>query len=232
VIALADGETDERRVHGQGVAGGANGDAGEEGGACRATAKTTEQAPNKALHPTPAGAMMSRRGRTPAFGGSNNGHDHGMMRSDRDGRLSLRRVKVTEVGALPLALRDTRSVAGHSNRAEGSGMAEYGEWNRKGASLSDVTAAKEYGVTRAFIVKGIRAGKLEYREGAIWGNPYLRILRGQLEQYIAEQFGPERLASEQSKTELRKIKKEIADLNKRLAQLEGRRMELEKALRD
>ena len=64
-------------------------------------------------------------------------------------------------------------------------MAEYGEWNRKGATLSDVTAEKEYGVDRDFIVKGIRAGKLECREGAIWGNPYLRLLRSQLETYIA-----------------------------------------------
>ncbi len=52
-------------------------------------------------------------------------------------------------------------------------MAEYGEWNRKGGTLSDVTAKKEYGVEREFIVKGIQAGKLEYREGSIWGNPYL-----------------------------------------------------------
>jgi hypothetical protein len=44
-------------------------------------------------------------------------------------------------------------------------MAEYGEWQRKGAILSDVTATKEYGVSQAFIVKGIRSGKLEYREG-------------------------------------------------------------------
>jgi hypothetical protein len=51
------------------------------------------------------------------------------------------------------------------------GMAEYGEWNSKGAVLSDVTAQKEYGVIREFIVKGIQAGKLEYREGAVWGNP-------------------------------------------------------------
>jgi hypothetical protein len=56
-------------------------------------------------------------------------------------------------------------------------MAEYGEWNRKGAVLSDVTAQKAYGVTRDFIVKGIQSGKLEYREGSVWGNPYLRILR-------------------------------------------------------
>ena len=110
-------------------------------------------------------------------------------------------------------------------------MAEYGEWNRKGATLSDVTATKEYRVSRAFIVKGIRAGKLEYREGAIWGNPYLRLLRSQLEQYIAEELGRDRLASGKSETELRRIKKELADLKKRLTQLEARKMELEKALR-
>ncbi len=46
-------------------------------------------------------------------------------------------------------------------------MAEYGEWNRKGATLSDVTAKAEYGVSREFVVKGIQTGKLEYREGAI-----------------------------------------------------------------
>jgi hypothetical protein len=46
-------------------------------------------------------------------------------------------------------------------------MSEHGEWNRKGATLSDVTAEKEYGVTRDFILKGIRAGKLECREGSV-----------------------------------------------------------------
>jgi coenzyme F420-reducing hydrogenase delta subunit len=110
-------------------------------------------------------------------------------------------------------------------------MADYGQWNRKGATLSDVTAAKEYRVSRAFLLKGIRAGKLEYREGAIWGNPYLRILRSQLEEYIAEELGSDRLASEKSETELRKVKKEMADLKKRLSQLEARKSELEKALR-
>jgi len=59
-------------------------------------------------------------------------------------------------------------------------MAEHGEWNRKGATLSNVTAQKEYGVSYEFIVEGIRAGELEYRDGAVWGNPYLRVLRSQL----------------------------------------------------
>jgi hypothetical protein len=110
-------------------------------------------------------------------------------------------------------------------------MAEYGEWNRKGATLSDVTAEKEYGVTRDFIVEGIRAGKLDYRDGAIWGNPYLRILKSQLEVYIAEKLGSEHLLGKKAQTELRAVKKEIADLKTRLSALEARRVELEREIK-
>jgi len=105
-------------------------------------------------------------------------------------------------------------------------MAEYGEWNRKGSTLSDKTAKKEYGVSRDFIVEGIRAGRLEYREGVVWGNPYIRILRSQLEQYIAEELGTDRLTNSKNQTELRKIKKEMTDLKKRLKELQARRDEL------
>ncbi len=110
-------------------------------------------------------------------------------------------------------------------------MAEHGEWNRKGATLSDKTAKKEFGVDRNFIVKGIRAGKLEYRQGVMWGNPYLRLLRSQLERYIAEELGKDLLSSAKTQTELRNIKKEINKLKKRLNELEARRMELEKQIR-
>src|SRR5271169_2749237 len=77
-------------------------------------------------------------------------------------------------------------------------MAEYGEWNRKGAVLSDVTAQKEYGVTRDFILKGVQAGELEFRGGVVWGNPYLRVLRSQLERYIVAQLGSEYLVSKKN----------------------------------
>lgn len=110
-------------------------------------------------------------------------------------------------------------------------MAEYGEWNLKGATLSDVTAKKEYGVDRDFIAKGVRAGKLEYREGAIWGNPYLRVLRSQLEKYITDQLGKDYLMRVKAETELRKIKKEISDLKKRLDDLQNKKHSLELSLR-
>lgn len=109
-------------------------------------------------------------------------------------------------------------------------MAEHGEWNLKGATLSDVTACKEYEISRDFIVQGIRDGKLEYREGAIWGNPSLKILRSQLEQYIAEQLGSKHLGGKKAQAELRKIKKEIGSLKKKLTALEARKAEIEAAI--
>ncbi len=110
-------------------------------------------------------------------------------------------------------------------------MAEYGEWNRKGATLSEVTAKKEYGVDQNFIVKGIRTGKLEYREGSVWGNPYLRLLRSQLERYIAKELGQDRLLTSKEQTELQKIKKEMAGLKKKLDELHARRTEIENKIK-
>jgi hypothetical protein len=106
-------------------------------------------------------------------------------------------------------------------------MAEHGEWSRKGATLSDVTARKEYGVDSDFIVKGINAGKLEYREGAIHGNPYIRLLRRQLEAYVAAELGDDYLLSWQARTELREVTREMAQLRNRLDELEARRAEIE-----
>ena len=110
-------------------------------------------------------------------------------------------------------------------------MAEYGEWNRKGATLSDVTAKDEYGVSREFIVKGIEAGSLEYRDGVIWGNPYLRILRSQLENYITEELGKDYLLKVKTQTELRIVKKGISELKKKLNVLQERKAILEESLK-
>ena len=110
-------------------------------------------------------------------------------------------------------------------------MAEYGEWSRQGASLSDVTAKKEYGVERNFILKGIQDGKLEYQEGTIWGNPYLKLLRRQLEHYIDEELGTTFLLNAKKQTELAKIKKEITSLQKQLKKLQEEKTELEKQMK-
>ncbi|HVC61353.1 MAG TPA: hypothetical protein VND19_13450 [Acetobacteraceae bacterium] len=110
-------------------------------------------------------------------------------------------------------------------------MADYGEWNRKGATLSDVTAEKDYGVTRDFIVGGIRSGDLEYRDGSMWGNPYLKVLRSQLEPYIAAQLGADYLAHQKAATELRAVNGEITAIRRKLTASQARKAELERTIK-
>jgi len=106
-------------------------------------------------------------------------------------------------------------------------MANDGEWTLKNGTLTDGTAQKEYGISREFILEGIRANKLEYREVSMYGNPCLRILRRQLEQYITAELGAQYLKTQQSQAELRKIKTEINSLKRKLTALEKRKKELE-----
>ena len=109
-------------------------------------------------------------------------------------------------------------------------MAEYGEWNKKCATLSDATAKKEYGIDHAFIVKGMNAGKLEYRQSSVWGNPFIRVLRSQLEKYITQELGKKYLVKVTGAAELRKIKKEMSELARKQKALQLRKAELEKAM--
>ena len=99
-------------------------------------------------------------------------------------------------------------------------------------TFSDVTAAKQYGVSQEFIVKGIEAGQLEFRDGSMWGNPYLRIPRSQLESYIVSQLGSGYLANQKLDTQVRAVKKEIGSLRKKLAALEARKTALEDGIND
>jgi len=110
-------------------------------------------------------------------------------------------------------------------------MSDSSEWNRKGATLSHVTAEKEYGVAYDFIVRGIETGELEWRENSVWGNPFLRILRSQLERYITAQLGADYLTAKKSEAELRSVNREIANIKRRLAALQVRKAELETAIR-
>ena len=63
------------------------------------------------------------------------------------------------------------------------------------------------------------------------GNPYLRVLRSQLEKYIVEELGGDYLMRVKNQTELRTIKKEIADLKKRLNALQTRKATIENSLK-
>ena len=106
-------------------------------------------------------------------------------------------------------------------------MADNDGWTLKNGSLTEGTAQKEYGISRDFIIQGIRAGKLEYREVSMYGNPCLKLLRRQLERYVTAELGEQYLKTQKSQDELHKIKTEINSLKRKLTALEKRKKELE-----
>ena len=103
-------------------------------------------------------------------------------------------------------------------------MELYGEeWARKGATLSDKTARAEFGLTQDEIIAAIRAGKLQYRPAAMHGNPWLRLLRREVEGLVSTRHGERFLRERQARTELKRINRELKQLRAQLTALEERR---------
>ena len=100
------------------------------------------------------------------------------------------------------------------------------EWRRKGATLSDKTAREEFGLTQDEIVQAIRAGKLNYRVGSMYGNPWLRLLRREVEALVRKTSGAKYLMDQKAKTELAHINRELKRLKAQIAVLEERKSKL------
>ena len=100
------------------------------------------------------------------------------------------------------------------------------EWSRKGATLSDKTARAEFGLTQDEIIAAIRAGKLQYRQAAMHGNPWLRLLRREVEALVGAGHGERYLREQQARTELKRVNRELKQLRTQLASLEERRAAL------
>jgi hypothetical protein len=100
------------------------------------------------------------------------------------------------------------------------------DWQRKGATLSDKTARKEFGLTQDEIVRAIRAGKLQYRRNSIHGSPFLRLLRCEVEALVKKEHGDGFLKDQQAKTELARINRELKRLKAQITELEKRKSQL------
>jgi hypothetical protein len=105
-------------------------------------------------------------------------------------------------------------------------------WTRKGATLSDKSARQEFGLTRQEIYAAMRAGKLQFRESNMHGNPWFRLLRHEVEALVKEKSGQGHLHRKKLEKELADIKKETRKLKARLTALDRRRAELMKELGD
>jgi DNA repair exonuclease SbcCD ATPase subunit len=97
------------------------------------------------------------------------------------------------------------------------------EWGRKGATLSDKTARAEFGLTQDEIIAAIRAGQLQYRRAAMHGNPWLRLLRREVEELVSTRHGERYLRERQARTELKQVNRELKQLRAQVAALEERR---------
>jgi hypothetical protein len=103
-------------------------------------------------------------------------------------------------------------------------MEPYGdEWGRKGATLSDKTARAEFGLTEDEIFAAIDAGKLQYRQAAMHGNPWLRLLRREVEELVSTRHGEGYLQEQQTRAELKQVDRELKQVRAQVAALEERR---------
>ena len=103
-------------------------------------------------------------------------------------------------------------------------------WTRKGATFSDKSARQEFGLTQQDIFAAMRAGKLQYREASMHGNPWFRLLRHEVEALVKEKSGKDHLHKKKLEKELTDINKEARKLKARLKVLDRRRAELIKEL--
>ncbi len=103
-------------------------------------------------------------------------------------------------------------------------------WNAPRAALSDKTARKEYGLTQEEIFEAVRQGKLQYRENHVHGNPYLRLLRQEVEALTKELRGQGAFAMQKIQTELKSVESQIRSCKSQLKQLEAQRNKLQDEL--
>lgn len=100
------------------------------------------------------------------------------------------------------------------------------EWSQKGATLSDKTARKEFGLTQDEIVAAIEAGHLQYRVGVIHGNPWLRLLRREVEELMDSAYNDRDHRQRRARAELARVDRDLKKFRAEVAALEDHRAKL------
>ena len=81
-------------------------------------------------------------------------------------------------------------------------------------------------MTQDEILLAIRVGELQYREGSMHGNPWLRLLRREVEALVKSKHGESDLKAHRAKAELARVNRELKRLKTQIATLEKRKSEL------
>ncbi len=99
-------------------------------------------------------------------------------------------------------------------------------WRQKGETLSEVSAEKEYGISRDKIYNAMEQRKIQFRESCMHGNTWYRLLRREVEALVQEMFGADYLKEKKIKMELSQINRELKALKAKIIALEKRKSEL------
>jgi hypothetical protein len=108
----------------------------------------------------------------------------------------------------------------------GTSVSDEPIWSQKGATLSDKSARQEFGLTQEEIIVAMRAGKLQFREANMHGNPWFRLLRHEVESLVRDKSGLNALHKKKLQKELADLKKEARKIRIRLKAIERRQAEL------
>lgn len=76
------------------------------------------------------------------------------------------------------------------------------------------------------IIGAIKEGKLQYRCQYIYGNPYFKLVRDEVEALVTEKYGKDYLEKKKLKNELAEVNRNLRKLKDELASLEKRKAEL------
>lgn len=99
-------------------------------------------------------------------------------------------------------------------------------WTKQGETFSHKNACKEFGLSEKEIIDAMKAGKLQYRQNYVHGNPYFKVLRKEVEILAKELHGNNALKEQEIKFKLQKVNREINSHKRKLSSLEKQKTEL------
>ncbi|MCP3679710.1 MAG: hypothetical protein GY782_05370 [Gammaproteobacteria bacterium] len=104
------------------------------------------------------------------------------------------------------------------------------DWRTPGASLSDKNARLEYKITQEEIIAQMRSGRFKYQQNVMHGNPYYKLLRHEIEEYIFDTYGVHELQRRQYMKRLEAIEKALRKHKRQITILNKEKVVVEKQL--
>ncbi len=104
-------------------------------------------------------------------------------------------------------------------------------WSEPGATLSDKSARTEYGITQNEIHAGMKNGSLHFKVNYVFDNPYLKLIRKEVECLVRNKFGKNYVKVMKLKHDLTQTNRELNKTKRQLNLLEKKKNEIQSILK-